>query len=329
MIWSKLVFTVCILSTGNLYALDATEIFKKVSPSIVVIKTPTSQGSGVATRVGQKGLTPNTYIISNCHVVKSETSVTVERLGKSTIGRVVFCDLDRDVALITIGGELPVVEERVAKVEVGEKVYAIGSPQGLELSISEGVVSQLRPSDLGKKPIIQTTAAISPGSSGGGLFDSDGRLVGITTLMLKDSQSLNFAFPASFVDDSIEANKNKVVTTQEVKKCGYVPFQNTINIFIEPCSLVPFLNYKSAWTLTNNQKPESDNSGDKYLSSTIRWVADCNTQTYAIKRLIYYKEAMATGQEVRDISFKSDELDFTDAVPNTIADLVLKFLCMP
>ena len=76
----------------------------------------------------------------------------------------------------------------------GEKVFAVGAPQGLELSISEGIVSARRGHILFDPPLlIQTTAAMSPGSSGGGLFDARARLVGITSFRLKDAQNLNFA----------------------------------------------------------------------------------------------------------------------------------------
>jgi hypothetical protein len=85
----------------------------------------------------------------------------------------------------------------VGSLQIGEPVYAIGAPRGLELTLSNGIVSSLRPND--GSHLIQTTAAISPGSSGGGLFDARGNLVGITTLYLTDSQSLNFAVPADWI----------------------------------------------------------------------------------------------------------------------------------
>ena len=69
---------------------------------------------------------------------------------------------------------------------------------GLELSISEGIVAQLRG---GPPPLIQTTAAISFGSSGGGLFDREGRLVGITTFGLRGGQSLNFELPVEWIGE--------------------------------------------------------------------------------------------------------------------------------
>lgn len=75
--------------------------------------------------------------------------------------------------------------------EVGETLFAIGSPRGQENTLSQGLLSGIR-RDSGIT-YIQTTAPISPGSSGGGLFDQYGNLVGITTLEISDSQSLNFA----------------------------------------------------------------------------------------------------------------------------------------
>jgi S1-C subfamily serine protease len=74
---------------------------------------------------------------------------------------------------------------------VGEEVYTIGSPSGLESTLGQGIISGLRQLDLQR--LIQTTAPISPGSSGGGLFDQSGNVVGITTFMVGQGQSLNFA----------------------------------------------------------------------------------------------------------------------------------------
>jgi S1-C subfamily serine protease len=82
--------------------------------------------------------------------------------------------------------------------EVGEKVYTLGSPVGLELTLSDGLISGRRDED--GFHYVQTTAPISPGSSGGGLFDARGNLVGVTTLVLTGrerlNQALNFAIPA-------------------------------------------------------------------------------------------------------------------------------------
>src|SRR5476649_1726632 len=73
----------------------------------------------------------------------------------------------------------------------GARVYAIGAPEGLELSITEGLVSALR--NIDGVRVFQSSAPISPGSSGGGLFDDQGNLIGITTFRIGEGQDLNFA----------------------------------------------------------------------------------------------------------------------------------------
>jgi S1-C subfamily serine protease len=78
--------------------------------------------------------------------------------------------------------------------KVGEQVFTIGSPSGLESTLGQGIISGLRRD--GVRRLVQTTAPISPGSSGGGLFDRSGNLIGITTFTLRDSQGLNFAIAA-------------------------------------------------------------------------------------------------------------------------------------
>lgn len=83
---------------------------------------------------------------------------------------------------------------KFANLAVGEKVYTVGTPIGLEQTLGEGIISGFRKYK-GQK-LIQTSAPISSGSSGGGLFDSHGNLIGITTFLLKDTQNLNFAIAA-------------------------------------------------------------------------------------------------------------------------------------
>ena len=83
---------------------------------------------------------------------------------------------------------------RFRDLSVGERVYTIGNPSGLSKTLGEGLISGLRVrNDI---RYVQTTAQISPGSSGGALVDSKGALVGITTFLLKDAQNLNFAIAA-------------------------------------------------------------------------------------------------------------------------------------
>jgi len=85
-----------------------------------------------------------------------------------------------------------------SSLKVGQKVYAIGSPLGFENSMSEGIISGLRNYDEMERNLIQITASISPGSSGGAVVNDKGELIGISTLSAKEGQNLNFAIP---IDD--------------------------------------------------------------------------------------------------------------------------------
>ncbi|MCK7468474.1 MAG: S1C family serine protease [Desulfosudis oleivorans] len=109
-------------------------------------------------------------------------------------------DPENDIAIIKVEGkDYPNVRIGDAnKAQVGEKVYVIGSPQGLENTISEGILSGIREVDRDAK-ILQMTAAISPGSSGGPVFNSRGEVIGIATFLIAETQNLNFAMPVNLI----------------------------------------------------------------------------------------------------------------------------------
>jgi S1-C subfamily serine protease len=181
------------------------DVFSKVSPSVFLIRartgTGTLQGSGVAYKYGYSNdyKPDRTWIATNAHVVAGSTSVTVESSGRNRPAKVEYADADLDLALIVVQGEvLPLAKiSKATKPVIGSRVFAIGSPFGLENTISEGLLSGVRESK-GVKTI-QTSAAISSGNSGGGLFDADGQLLGITTFKLKGGENLNFAVDSSYI----------------------------------------------------------------------------------------------------------------------------------
>lgn len=180
---------------GNLTTPE--QVFRVASPGIVVVDVfdvngnQIGQGSGV--------VVSRDYVITNRHVVERGKTIRVRQTGKTFGANVQFTDSQFDLCGLSVPGlpATPVAIGSVRNIAVGQRVYAIGAPKGLELSISEGLVSSLRP--LAGSLNIQTTAAISHGSSGGGLFDQEGVLVGITTFVLKDGQNLNFALPADLI----------------------------------------------------------------------------------------------------------------------------------
>jgi S1-C subfamily serine protease len=105
-------------------------------------------------------------------------------------------DLQTDRCLLIVEGKLKAISSvrRMESVEVGERVYTIGNPRGLSNTLGDGLVSGVR--EHKGITLIQTSAPVSPGSSGGALVDSQGALVGITTFIIRDAQNLNFAIAA-------------------------------------------------------------------------------------------------------------------------------------
>jgi S1-C subfamily serine protease len=181
------------------FAMTPGQVYERVKDSVVVVKAHDQQGKLVG--LGSGVVLPSGEIITNYHVVNEGVRYTVGR-GKHIVPATLKAgDPDKDLCLLHAPGLVaePARLGRADRLKVGDTVYAVGAPQGLELSLSEGIISQLRGG--GPHPIIQTTVAISPGSSGGGLFNAKGELVGITTFQLKDGQSLNFALPVEWIGE--------------------------------------------------------------------------------------------------------------------------------
>jgi putative serine protease PepD len=166
-------------------------------------------GSGVAYKRADGG---GTYIITNNHVIENAQRLTVrDESGQSAEAEVIGRDPETDIAVIRIDQDLPVMEAGdSSELVVGQTVVAIGSPFGLEHSVTSGVVSALGRSlpDFAGAPsdayplvdVIQTDAAINPGNSGGALVDMQGRLVGINTAIYSDtgaSGGVGFAVPVN------------------------------------------------------------------------------------------------------------------------------------
>ncbi len=338
--WFKHILIVALAtSVYKTWALDAQQTFERVSPSVVVIKAGDSQGSGVIYAVDTKGLTPSSTILTNCHVVKGHSQVTVERLGKKATGFVKVCDADRDMAVITLGGALPTLPARTTPLKVGEPAFAVGSPQGLELSISQGIVSQLRATQLGKDPMIQTTAAISKGSSGGGLFDSEARLIGLTTLYHKDGQSLNFAVPISFVGmlkntsaHNQIAGQKPTINDSRQKKCGWA-FQGVAEVdgsndYVDHCKISGTGRYRFLWTMNDYKKPQQDVGGRYFYSSVAtKWVFDCQLLRSAVTAIYYYQGKMTQGSVLDSFSVSENEWDFLDFPPDSIGTFKTEAVC--
>jgi len=175
------------------------EVFQQASRSVVAIYN--YGDSGTLQSLGSGIVLPSGDVATNYHVIEKAGRLTVIYQGKEYPAKPRYIDRFRDVCSLEAPGlqALHVRLGNTSMLRVGAKVYAIGSPKGLELTFSDGLVSRLREVDKGF--YIQTTAPISLGSSGGGLFDEKGRLIGLPTYFLNQGQQLNFALPVEWIID--------------------------------------------------------------------------------------------------------------------------------
>jgi serine protease Do len=193
------------------------DLYRRISPTVVSI-TATSinpydsldrmqrqAGSGVL-------IDPSGLILTNSHVVFGQSIVTVTLDdGRTLPAQVVGADPLFDVAVLRLPkpdpGPLPAATlGDSGKLLVGEEVYAIGNPFGLDQTLTRGIVSAVNRILPGsswslREPMIQTDAAINHGNSGGPLVDLCGNVIGINTAILPDAQGIGFAIPVNLVKD--------------------------------------------------------------------------------------------------------------------------------
>jgi hypothetical protein len=173
--------------------LATTTLAELAKPSVVEVTAGSSYGSGFV--VG-----PN-LVVTNLHVVEGQTLIKIRFVdGTSRFVSSIFAyDSTWDLVILNAptGPTKALILGNSEAVKVGDSVVAVGNPKGLAFSISDGIISALRP--VKSETIIQTTAPISPGSSGGPLMSSRGVVIGVTTLSLASGQALNFAYPVSIL----------------------------------------------------------------------------------------------------------------------------------
>lgn len=194
---------------------DVTSVARAVLPSVVNIDVFRDDAGGVSRALGLGSgviYRSDGYILTNNHVIEDADDIQV-RFADGTLDTAVVVGADRltDLAVLRVDATgLPAVNLRETTLEVGETAVAIGSPFGLDASVTAGIVSALNrnldvPADDGEgafviPAVIQTDAAINPGNSGGALVDRDGRLIGINTAILTrsgGSQGVGFAIPVN------------------------------------------------------------------------------------------------------------------------------------
>jgi serine protease Do len=197
---------------AELEELTVKEAVDRFGEGVVLIKNPSALGSGFIIR-------EDGYVVTNAHVVQGETQLTVTVykkvegvMEKKVYEKVKILAVNPyvDLALLQIdpaelgGTKLAKVFLGDAEdVKVGNSVFAIGAPQGLERTVTEGIVSTTNRENKGMV-YIQTTAGVNPGNSGGPLFDRKGQVIGVVAWKLLFSEGLSFAIPVNYVQHFLD-----------------------------------------------------------------------------------------------------------------------------
>jgi serine protease Do len=202
------------------------ELARRYGEAVIMVSTPSGLGSGFI-------IHPDGYAITNAHVIQGETRV------KATVFEQSNLDFRRreieDVEIIAVNNHLDLALIKLKKIDdrsfptvyiqgseelqAGQEVFAIGSPLGLERTLSQGVIATTQRNFEGMT-YIQTTAQINPGNSGGPLFNARGEVIGVTNMKIPLGEGLGFAIPARYVRDFIR-NRDAFAYDKSNPNSGY------------------------------------------------------------------------------------------------------------
>jgi serine protease Do len=181
------------------------DLVNQIGEAVVQVRTPGGLGSGFV--INEDG-----FLMTNFHVIEGETQISVEvyhqkdgELSRKSYKqiRIIAMNKFEDLALLKIDDKDAPKFKYVAMgsadaLSVGERVFAIGSPLGLERTVTEGILST-KTRQLGGELYLQTTAQINPGNSGGPLFNMSGEVIGVTNMKITFGEGLGFAIPVGSV----------------------------------------------------------------------------------------------------------------------------------
>ena len=202
---SILLITLILLIGSLYYFVLSVPSLEHIKDSVVKIEAYDDNDNLIATGSGFCAFKSN-YIVTNFHVIEGAFSLKIINDGKESydVDNILIFDYENDLAILETDVNLKPVKINNGKIKTGQKVIAIGSPLGELNTVSDGIVSNAE-NDKG----IQISAAISHGSSGGGLFNKRHELIGVTYAGYDDAQNLNYAISTDYLNKLYRAYKNK------------------------------------------------------------------------------------------------------------------------
>jgi S1-C subfamily serine protease len=201
---------------------SARDIARVAFKSVVLLEMKDSNGQPLS--LGSGFFISNELIATNAHVIEGASSGTAKLIGDTHTLQIlgtVAVDRHADLALLKVNNPAPaLVLGASTSPSVGDKVYVVGNPLGLEGTFSEGIISGVRKID--PDSILQMTAPISPGSSGGPVMDSSGAVIGIAVATFQNGQNLNLAVPVSYLSGLLASPSKELISLGNQKMSGQV-----------------------------------------------------------------------------------------------------------
>lgn len=234
------------LVTSQVFSQKPKDIARKVFPSVVMLVMEDENGQPLS--LGSGFFVKEHIIATNLHVIKNAEKGYAKLIGKKpkySITGFVAVDVKTDLALLEIEGvkSSPLSIGDSKKMEVGDEVYAVGNPEGLEGTFSQGIVSGIR--QLESFELLQITAPISPGSSGGPVLNNRAEVVGVAVATFKEGQNLNFAIPSISLFHLIQ----NISSVKHLSMLPHSPSSNSSNMEIGASSTDAIIGENFLWLM--------------------------------------------------------------------------------
>ncbi|MBI3032219.1 trypsin-like peptidase domain-containing protein [Candidatus Woesearchaeota archaeon] len=185
----------------NIKSESFTAIIETVIKGVVGVRTNKGVGSGVI-------VTEDGYVVTNYHVIEGISKLSVvTSSGKHYAAKIMSYSDTADIAVLKIVSNDTFFDLKFDDLEdlkVGQKVIALGSPFGLDFTVTEGIVSSLKRKNAYGYSVVQTDVPINPGNSGGPLISANGRIVGINSFKTQESEGIGFAMNPDTVEKLVE-----------------------------------------------------------------------------------------------------------------------------
>jgi len=199
-------------------AQDVVAITRRASPAVVTLHAFNSTGREVS--LGSGFFLPDGRIATNRHVVEGATSMTAQASNERTFGTAEYAEAvgrTADLAILPRIGAPPATLTLATRLpEAGESVVVIGAPEGLSNTVSTGIVSAIR--SIQGRTLVQISAPISHGSSGGPVLNMRGEVIGVSVSVLSEGQNLNFAVPATELLALSQARPQRIAFTGNLRE---------------------------------------------------------------------------------------------------------------